>query len=762
MPAFHQYFLHSKWLPEARSRAIRANSGYVRTLNGDWDTLLTAYYNEARTVEGKRVATPRKLPEVNEIEGVEPTIDDKKRCLPLLFFGEFRGGRHGYRRSKENVVSLHAIGVDLDGKQGRAPHFDDVVAFTETLGVRAEVHTTTKHTEASPRVRVLFLLGDPVPAESARAVWTHLVGLYEAQGWEKDAQTKDHSRGWYAPTPGEPGFRVKSLPGKPFAWADIAAADRADRVLHSPDTKFDRLRGDSVLTLESGETIEADALLDSLALKEKVRCFCPTLEPQERRSCSGFATVHQRGSKRQLFVYCASESHLGHTSGPFVGRYSQGGVTPTDALPGANPVADNLIDLLTKTVNKKTGAVSIKKTAANLDIILEHDPMFAGHIRLDTFTRRPYYQGEMFKDSTPSFVQRYLSATYGVEWAYDNVGKSMALQAENNTFDQRVVWLESLQPYEGDREALYRLLAVKGFGVEDRPLYTAYCKRMMVGMIARAVEPGCKHDTMPILTGAQGSKKSSAFAALMPVADWFSDTQLNIKNPKECVERMIGVWLQEWGELASMTSASFGEVKQFTASSRDQLRLAYGRYSTSVPRTVCRVGTSNPQAVLHDLTGSRREWPMATTGTNPAWIAEHRDDLFACALADYRAGEQWWLTDAEDHQRKADSVFFRIGSEIETFVADYMDCRWAAHLEAVIKAYEIQATKTKRNDRKTIALVLAALGYHPKRVRVNGSQKKLYVLSGVSTDIIRALGNGWDSRQKYTHPSSDPRFQESL
>jgi virulence-associated protein E len=44
-----------------------------------------------------------------------------------------------------------------------------------------------------------------------------------------------------------------------------------------------------------------------------------------------------------------------------------------------------------------------------------------------------------------------------------------------------------------------------------------------VGSVARAFEPGCKVDCLPVLVGRQAWKKSGAIQALVTVPAWFSD-----------------------------------------------------------------------------------------------------------------------------------------------------------------------------------------------------------------------------------------------
>lgn len=740
----HTYFItqDNPFLSGDRKRAA-GKGGHVNTRAGNWGKILGYYYNEKRNNQTVLRTLPECLERVEQL-GREPSIDDRKKSLPLFFLGEL-SGKEGVRRTKKNTDALWAIGVDLDGKTGKRPTFKDIVSFTDSLGYRAEVHTTAKHTPTSPRVRVLFLLGDPVPYGRAQAVWEHLVSLYDEEGWDRDPSTKDPSRGWYAPTSGSENYHQASIQGAHFDWETLTESPE-DAILDgntSEKVQRGRLKPNTTLYLEDGSLVSPDDLMETLLNGEKVKCYCPLLPVEEHNSCSSWMT----NRKGTLYAHCGAMGHTPHLGQRLVLRYNGDGVTPEGAMPNSPKVPIDLLDMLSKKQNKH-GSWVIKESVANLMTILEQDEDYMDELRYDEFTDRASYREEFFSDTTPTRIQRQLSQVYGKEWSYDKVGKAIACAAGEFPFDQRVEWLESLPQCKmtpAEAKKFIGTLATKGFGVREKPLYLIYTVRFMIGLIARALEPGCKHDTMLILTGAQGAKKSGAFRALMHNPDWFSDTPISLKDVKAAVERMQGVWLSEWAELSTMSSASFGEVKQFTASQQDKLRMAYGRYPKVILRRGCRCGTANADAVLHDLTGSRREWPMRTSATDLEWITKHRDELFAAALLLYKNGEQWWLTDNEDIARETDAENYRIASLLETHVLNYTREHKALRMGVLELVAEAAGVKPGKATRTKIGLILTTRKWSMRTRVIMGKNVKVWEAPDVTRGWYNKMGAMWDA-----------------
>ncbi len=183
-----------------------------------------------------------------------------------------------------------------------------------------------------------------------------------------------------------------------------------------------------------------------------------------------------------------------------------------------------------------------------------------------------------------------------------------------------------------------------------QPLASVLVRKWMISAAARALRPGCKVDTVLVLTGSQGAFKSSFFRTLASAA-WFSDAAFDLHN-KDSLLLLRRVWILEWAELEAMTRARTSEaVKAFLTAQIDYLRPPYGRTVQEYPRSCVIGGSANKPEFLSDDTGGRRFWPVRVGGRiDLETLARDRDQLWAEAVAALDAGEPWWLDKAASTQ----------------------------------------------------------------------------------------------------------------
>lgn len=185
------------------------------------------------------------------------------------------------------------------------------------------------------------------------------------------------------------------------------------------------------------------------------------------------------------------------------------------------------------------------------------------------------------------------------------------------------------------------------FGVAGEEKYTrAVSRRWLISLVARALLPGCKVDTVLILEGLQGAGKSTALEAIAGT-DYYLDTALTLGD-RDAYLAIAGAWLVELGELASFNKAETEKVRQFLSLKQDKFRLPYGRVVQVSPRRCVFVGTTNSyENYLTDREGNRRYWPVRVGAVDIRALRADRDQILAEAVAAFRAGDRWWFEGEE-------------------------------------------------------------------------------------------------------------------
>jgi len=158
---------------------------------------------------------------------------------------------------------------------------------------------------------------------------------------------------------------------------------------------------------------------------------------------------------------------------------------------------------------------------------------------------------------------------------------------------------------------------------------------LLMGMVARAMQPGCPVHHMTIFEEPQGVGKSM-LARLLGDA-WFAGAgqQLDSTSAAEHLER---VWVYEFCELDALSRREIGALKQFITQSHDRFRAPFDVPSEK-PRRCVFVGTTADIDAIGDIEGDRRFWPVHVSDRIAlATIKMELDQMLAEALHYYEAG----------------------------------------------------------------------------------------------------------------------------
>jgi predicted P-loop ATPase len=302
---------------------------------------------------------------------------------------------------------------------------------------------------------------------------------------------------------------------------------------------------------------------------------------------------------------------------------------------------------------------SIKSCGPNIERILKYSGELKGKLRFNELTKDIEVTGGRF-DETPKGVLdvailNWMGAHWQLHTSVQQVGEQLGLVARVcGSYNPVAEYLKSLK-WDGTRR-LDRWL-IDYCGAEDSSYNRKVGSMWMISACARGITPGCKVDTVLVLEGAQGLKKSTAFKILG--GDWFSGTPLDLGN-KDSYQITTSTWIIELAELSSLRAGEIEAHKAFLSAESDKFRPPYGRVPDTFLRHCVFGGTTNEREYLLDGTGNRRFWACAITLIDATKLREDRDQLWAEAVFRYYSaelnpdmshaecpGERWWMEPPE-------------------------------------------------------------------------------------------------------------------
>ena len=330
-------------------------------------------------------------------------------------------------------------------------------------------------------------------------------------------------------------------------------------------------------------------------------------------------------------------------------------------------------------INKQT--LQIKATIDNIWLILENDPNLRGKFALNEFAGRgevldglPWNTSKKrraWSDNDNQGLYWYFEKTYCIT-SNSKVDAALSLHSERHKFNDVTRFLASLS-WDG-RSRLDTLL-VDYLGAQDTPYVRAVTRKAFTAAVARAMEPGCKYDTMLILAGPQGIGKSTLLDKMSK--GWFNDGIRTFEG-KEASELLQGVWLVEISELDAFRKTDTARIKQFLSLRSDRFRAAYGRHVKDIPRCCVFFGTTNTCEFLRDRTGNRRFWPVdvgMANHTKNVWseLDGEVDQMWAEAVMRWRLGEKLHLIGEIEAEAQAEQEAHREVSAKEGMIFDYLE-----------------------------------------------------------------------------------------
>lgn len=657
------------------------------------------------------------------------------------------------RRKATNVLSRDILSLDLDNIPSSGTQ--DVLRRLEGLGCAYVTYSTRKHHESKPRLRVLVPFSRTVTADEyeplARKI-ASIIGISFA-----DPTTFEASRLMYWPSCSADSQYVFQFGDKPFLDADGVLAMYGDwRNIQEwpevPGAGQTHVR----LAAKQGNPLEKRGVIGAFCRQYDIHAaietflpgvYTPTDDGSGRYtfiegSTVGGAVIYEDGLF--LFSHHATDPCSGKLVNAFdlVRLHKYGDLddeakadTPVNKLPSfvqmssfalndagvaaimnqeryeravadfgqpgnAATTGDEVSWIHKLKLNPANGQP--QRTSENVLITLEGDTNLRGRIRLDEFANaivgfapmpwapRDQEQGSFQWGENDDFgLAIYLEKVLGFQ-SKDKIKPALNQCAARNRFNPVTEYLNNVT---WDGVKCLDTLFIDYLGAADTPYVRAVTRKSFVAAVSRAMVPGCKYDTMPVLTGAQGLGKTTLIQIMGKA--WFSNS-IETFEGKEAAELLQGTWIVEVGEMSAYNRSDLTTIKGFLSRTFDHYRAAYAAKTEKHPRSCVFFGTSNRSDYLRDSTGGRRFWPIDVgVQKNVKSVFQHLssevDQLWAEAVMYWRLGESLILTGEllEEAQRQQESHSEQDPREslIREFVERKVPLDWQKKDVSTRKAY---------------------------------------------------------------------------
>ncbi|WP_297742917.1 VapE domain-containing protein [Nitrosomonas sp.] len=345
--------------------------------------------------------------------------------------------------------------------------------------------------------------------------------------------------------------------------------------------------------------------------------------------------------------------------------------------------------------------------------------------------------------------------------AKENIRDAVLLVADNNKFDTAQDWLNQL-PWDGIKRV--EMFLSEYIGTEDTPYHRAVSRYLWTAMAGRILSPGCKADMVLVLAGKQGTRKSSAVAALSPDPMFFTEISFNEKDD-DLSRKIRGRLIAEIAELKGLHSKEEEHIKAFITKQIEDWIPKYKEFKTIYPRRIVFIGTTNREDFLSDETGNRRWLPVQVNDViDVDRIIEDRLQLWAEAREMFKA-------DGVDY-KEAEKLAIEIHAE--HMVSDPWEAKLASWLkkegedrtgvdrviepgrfhtgetpskrsyllihEVLVDAIGFDLSRCGRSEEMRMGRILRKFGYQRKKRRINGQPTWVYVPT-----VPAIITPGWNS-----------------
>ena len=358
----------------------------------------------------------------------------------------------------------------------------------------------------------------------------------------------------------------------------------------------------------------------------------------------------------------------------------------------------------------------------NIGLVLRNDPRFAG-FTFNTRAVQILYKGVPFNDGAFGLLLERLQRAHFARLDPRPLKQAIVTVSRESGFDPVRAYIDGL---EWDGVERLSSLARRVLGATGA-LEATLVRKWVISAMARAMKPGVKVDTVLVLVGAQGARKSSFFRELAS-EPFFCDSPFALGSKDACLTIRQG-WIHELAEVDDITTRrTASELKSFITIAEDNFRPPYAGANERFPRAMVFAGSTNETGYLADATGSRRFWTVTVRGNVDLDVVRaERDQLWAEARAAYEDDEPWWLDSADDaaraEQAREHTISDSWGEMIDRWLCDRPAVTPTA-AQLLQEAVRLEPSQMHPSALTRVGIVMQSLGWC--RVR-EGTGKRQWV-----------------------------------
>ena len=210
--------------------------------------------------------------------------------------------------------------------------------------------------------------------------------------------------------------------------------------------------------------------------------------------------------------------------------------------------------------------------------------------------------------------------------------------------------------------------------VSDDPVWVNGFHRWMLGLAAQwmQLDPDTNraNSVAPLLvSNRQGLGKSTFCRLLMPDAlkSYYTESY-DLSSPASAEARLAAYGLINLDEFDKLSASKMPLLKNLMQASALNIRKAYKRSASALPRIASFIGTSNREDLLVDRTGSRRFLCVSLDHAIDCTTPVNHEQLYAQLKAELLSGERSWFNKEEEQAiQQHNALFYKHVPEEEVF-----------------------------------------------------------------------------------------------